>query len=440
MWHRHLSRRRFLVLGGTGLLSAGLWGRSAAQTSTVGPIRVGVVIPTRTGSLSIDAALYDFVGEAARMGSIFAEDQIGDQAELQGLNLEVLLASSPSAEAAFRAGQRLVATEGICALIGGLGEGQAEALSVVAQERRLPFFNIGSPSNALREERCNPYVFHIEASAAMYLDAIVMWHAQEERRWFVIYEDSDGGVALQRQALQSISKHAPGGKVTGMSSVLPEQPAYLSEFNAIRDTKAEIILLLVNARDQVAFLSQYETTKLEAPVAAFPDPVTQTRDYYGAVAFQAPRFGSGHRVSLWDTTLNAHGAGELNDQFMSRWGTVMDPPAWAAYQAIKIVFEAIVATESLDADRIIEHLESPQTVFDVQKGTQVSFRPWDHQLRQPLYVVKIDSSAEYGISLAQQIALASVIEEVPSTYRSNTSTLEQLDLLGTGLNASRCQF
>ena len=440
MWYQHLTRRRLLVLGGTAV-AAKLCGVSLGQVSVANSIRIGAVFPTKTGEMAIRTSIYDVIGEAARMGAILAGDELGTQADPLGMRLEVLLASSPNADAAFRAGQRLVATEGVSALIGGLGEGQAEALSAVANEHRIPFFNIGSPSAALRGEICSRYTFHVEASAAMYLDALADWFAESDhRRWFVIYEDSGEGAALHDRAVKAITQHQAGGEVVGAAAVVPEQPVYTAEVEAIRRADADVVLLLLDPLDQIPFLAQSESMGLDVPMAPFPDPVTQTRDYFATARYQAPRVGPGHRIVLWETTLEANGAGELNDHFMARWGEPVNPTAWAAYQAVKIFYNAVVSTGTLEGSVLVDYLESPEAVFDVQKGTGVSFRSWDHQLRQPLYVVNIDPEAEWGPELTRRVELVDLVGELPAAPTSDILPAERLDLLGDGPGESDCYF
>lgn len=410
------------------------------QPEAAEPMRIGTVIPTRTGATAVRASVYDLVGEAARMGALLAEEDVGTQAESSGVQLHVLMASSPSVEAAYRAGQRLVATEGVHALIGGIGEGQAEALAIVAEENRIPFFNIGSPSLELRGENCNRYTFHIEASAAMYLDALVDWFVSADRhRWFIVYEDSEEGAARQLRALTAIAQHQ-SSDVVGMAAVAPGQPAYVEELDAARQVDADVILLLLDPLDQIAFLSQKESVGPDVPVAPFPDPVTQTRDYLGAVQYRAKEAGSGIRAALWETTLERHGAGELNSRFMSRWGQPMDPSAWSAYQAISMLFEAAKATGTSEASPLIDFLESPQAIFNVQKGPGVSFRSWDHQLRQPLYLVNIDPEAEWREVLRNKLDFADLVAELPRAYSPEVEPIERLDRLGDGPNESSCHY
>ena len=100
-----------------------------------------------------------------------------------------------------------------------------------------------------------------------------------------------------------------------------------------------VLLLLADWRSELDFLSRYESSGLTPAVTGFPSPVTQTRHFYYASRQAAPVAGSGHRAALWEATLDAYGARELNARFAARWGQPMDPPAWSAYQAVKIAFE-----------------------------------------------------------------------------------------------------
>ena len=172
----------------------------------------------------------------------------------------------------------------------------------------------------------------------------------------------------------------------------------------------------------------------------FPDVVSQTRDYIVSARYLVPTTGPAHRVALWDTTLAANGAQAFNEGFMTRWSTPTDPTGWAAHSAVKILFEASQAAGTLDGPALVQYLESPRAVFDLNKGTGVSFRPWDHQLRQPLYVVRVDQDVEWRRDdVATWVALASVAAEYPAAGAAGDST-QRLDQFGDGAADLACRF
>ena len=78
------------------------------------------------------------------------------------------------------------------------------------------------------------------------------------------------------------------------------------------------------------------------------------------------------------------------------------------------------------------YMLSADSVFDLHKGVGVSFRPWDRQLRQSLYLVKINGNA------ASAAALGLLVGELPAIYLPGTGLIERLDQLGDLAAQSRC--
>jgi ABC-type branched-subunit amino acid transport system substrate-binding protein len=439
MWDRWLTRRQLLALGGTAL-AANLLGGALAKEGP--PVRIGAVLPERVERTGRRTDGYGIAGEAGRRGAILGSEDYGlDAYQPAGRNLDLLISSAPTGSAAFRAARRLAATEEIVALIGGFGMDQAQALSQVAEERNILFFNIGSPSDALRAGQCSRNTFHVEASAAMYLDALVASFVRSGfRRLFFTYAGSKEGEALYRRGIVAVEEHDAGAGEVGKAVVHPTAPSTIDAIADIAKARPDAVLLLMDWRSQLDFLGQYEAAGLRIPVTGFPEPVAQTREFFALSRDIARRSGAGQRVTLWEATLDANGAGELNDRFMSRWGEPLDPPAWAAYAAVKIIHESVNATGTLEGSELVEYLESPEAAFDVQKGSVVSFRPWDHQLRQPLYLVQIDPEAEWGMQLSRKLDFANLVEELPAHYPSEADAIERLDLFGDGPNESNCGF
>lgn len=384
------------------------------SSSEDGIVRVGLIMPTRTGISSIASSLYEVVGEGARMGALLVEGHLARVSGPDSPEIKLLTASAPDAGTARRAAERLVTTEGVHVLIGGIGPGQAEALADAAERHRVPFLNIGSPDMRLRE-RSNRYVFHIEASADMYMQALIDWYeSQGVNRWFVVYEETDSGEVLLDVALKLLAEK-PGAEIVGQVGVVVEQPTYYNELYDARDAGADAVLLLTHAVDQVAFLSQMAVVFPVGAAASYPDPVTQTRDFLGAARVRYDAMGLAARVALWDTTLDSESADDLNMRYIGRWGKPMDPSAWAAYQAVRIVHQAVEATGKPGGDAFVDYLESPATAFEMAKGQLLSFGREDHQLRQPLYVVRPDPDAQWAITVWNQVNFAEVVAELPGS-------------------------
>ncbi|HEY4200624.1 MAG TPA: ABC transporter substrate-binding protein [Devosiaceae bacterium] len=434
-----ITRRHFLAASGSAALSIGLFGNARAQEAAAKPLRVATVFPSSTGQSLIKASLNDYIGDGGRMGAVLADSLVGDAASKQGLQLTILLANSPTVDAAIRAGERLVEIEDIHALIGGVGDGQAEALSAIAEKAGIPFFNVGETSDALRKA-CRRHTFHVEASDAMYLDALAnLSAAQKYSRWFVVHEDTDTGAALLQRAKDAWTRLG-NGEVVGAAAVQHAKLLYNEDLDSLAKSGADVVVLLLDDADQIAFLQQQEVAGIKLPSLTLPHTLTQTRDYIAAARYEAKTTNPTHRIALWDTTMTANGAGEFNDRYKSQYGEPADPTAWSAFHAIKIMADTVHAVGSTDADAVIKHLESPDTTFDVLKGPGVSFRPWDHQLRQPLYAIKVDQNLEWSrTSLDSRINIATFDGEVPAATAGDHPQ-KRFDKLGDDASQSACKF
>jgi len=128
-------------------------------------------------------------------------------------------------------------------------------------------------------------------------------------------------------------------------------------------------------------------------------------------------------IEMWSGRLERFGAAQLNDRFQSRFHRPMDSQAWAGWFAVKVAWEANLRARTTDASAIAEFLDRETAQFDGQKGVPLSFRHWDHQLRQPLYAVAASSSSA-------PIAIPD----------STGGSRADLDVLGTNQEASSCHW
>lgn len=137
--------------------------------------------------------------------------------------------------------------------------------------------------------------------------------------------------------------------------------------------------------------------------------------------------GAASRTVLWHPVLERYGAAQLNDRYRARFAAEMDELAWAGWMAVKVLWEASLRARSTEPAALVDHLRKGSTQFDGHKGWPLSFRPWDHQLRQPLYLVD-------GVGAA-----ARVIAEAPTRAEgSEIPARELLDRFGAKVITSTC--
>jgi hypothetical protein len=106
-------------------------------------------------------------------------------------------------------------------------------------------------------------------------------------------------------------------------------------------------------------------------------------------------------LALWHASLVAYGAAQLNDRFRARFGRGMTSPAWAAWVAVKIAAEAALRVRGVAPAALAGYLARPGVRFDGHKGRPLTFGARDHQLHQPLYLVRAGAA---GVERAEEIA------------------------------------
>ena len=399
-------------------------------------VRVGVIAP----ALTRQAHGMELIGEAARRGAVLAQNSIARTAERDEVGFEVLFASAPSFEATLRAADRLVALHGVQAIVGGFDDATAVALSERASAYGVPFFNTGSSLTALRNELCAPTTLHVEASAAMYLDAVVAGGAvPSDRDWFVVFEAGTSGDVLHERLATTLERLGDSGRVVGSARVEPRQFVFFDVLDQIRAADAGAVLVVLGTESTDQFLVQYEMMGLEASLGIVPTQFAQTRDVALRYRQSAPRSGAGARPALWDTTLESYGAADLNERYTSRNADPMESAAWSTYAAVMSVYAAARAGAAFDAEALVAFLTDPATEIDLGKGPGTSFRAWDNQLRQPLYLVQVDPDASWGSAVSTRVALASVVGQVPE-LADGVDPRAVLDLLGDDETTSACTF
>jgi len=380
-----------------------------------GPPAIGVIGPSTTGRRSNRASLYDVVGDAARNGALLAERDGSDLAP--GADAVFRHAVTPSAEAAERAVDRLIATEGIDVLVGGLGEGQAERLASAAAEHGALFLNTGSIDLGLRQRRYAT-TLHVEADAGAYLDVLVDRHAQAgARRWFVVHADDEESALRLEAARDAVARHGCGGEIVGVAAVEALLPTYVDVFGEVGARDADAILLMVGPSDQIAFGGQARQFGVEAQIAALAGPVAQTRDYLAAERERTVARSDVTRVVAWEPSRTR--ASELSDRYLGRFAQPMEASAYPSYQAVIAALQAIEATDSVRASDLRAWLVDPETNITSPKGPGVAFDEDTRQLRQPLDVIEVVADAKWRNTPDGKLGTARFVASVPDVDRSS---------------------
>ncbi|QIK39935.1 ABC transporter substrate-binding protein [Pontivivens nitratireducens] len=404
--------------------------QAQAQTEPLSQIHIGVILPSTSEGTELDHA----VAQAAQQGVVLATEEFTQNATMFGIDFAVVTAEAEGPDV-IAAAEDLLAGGDVFAIAGGFDAEEGRLLSQWANENTVPFVNLFASDDRLRNELCAATSFHVAPSSAMYLDALTGWYVRAGlRNWFVVRSEDEESAAQYERLGRALSERHFGAREVGHAVLTPGVGLQDDALDAIAGSGADVVVLLSPAQDQLDALVRLEKRNLDLLVTGFPHPQTQTRTFFAASRDAAPVLGVGMRALAWEPTLDAYGARELNARYMDRWDQPMESAAWAGYQGIKVLFESAMFSSSTEVEPVLSYLAAPGSVFDVWKGIGTSFRPWDHQLRQPLYLSKIDPAATETRLLGQ------LVGELPAIYMPGTEPVERLDQIGDLPGQSQCRL
>ena len=193
-----------------------------AQGMPEGAVRIGVILPYVPDTPT--AALSAAVARAARQGAVIADEEFKFNSELLGIDFSVLTETASGADVV-AAAEQLVGG-GAFAIIGGFTTQEASALSTWAKTRGVPFINVGASADSLRHELCSAAMFHLEPSAAMYLDAFVGWYVRSGfRQWYFVQEETAEARSQYERIRWSMQERHFGARGERAAALLWRQPS-----------------------------------------------------------------------------------------------------------------------------------------------------------------------------------------------------------------------
>ena len=230
--------------------------------------------------------------------------------------------------------------------------------------------NIRSNEEALRQELCRSNVFHIVPDWAMRADALgqyLIW--KKWPRWFVIRGNTDA----DKEYVEMIKRTAArfGGKVVG-EKVYDLPPGARNTDSGYQQVQGQIpmetesapehdVIWVANTDEGFGDYLMYRTY--------LPDPVVGTQ---------------GLQALAWDPSYTEYGAMHFQNglpKLAKRKPVERDYTAWLGGRALT---DGIMRSGKTTPPEVKAYLLSDQFKLEGFKGQAMSFRTWDHQLRQPI--------------------------------------------------------
>ena len=282
----------------------------------------------------------------------------------QNAGVEFALESAEAATAAELIKQvETLQAKGVRFILSDLPAATLSEVASAFKGKDVVFFNVSAPDDSLRQAQCQAVVFHTLPNHAMQADALVQYLVAHKWKQVLVLE----GEAPEDKLLTAAFERA--AKRYG-AEIVAKRPFVLGNDPRERD-KNNIALLTGDEDYDVVYIadSHGEFARNAAYQTLLPRPVIGSE---------------GLNALAWNWAWERHGAPQVEKRFEKKAERRMSDPDWAAWMAVKAIATAVQQTNGADFAKLRDFLTAPDTTLDGAKGNASSFRPWDHQLRQPL--------------------------------------------------------
>jgi ABC-type branched-subunit amino acid transport system substrate-binding protein len=422
---RRISRRTFLrlapSLGMAGVHSAAaLYAMAATNAQAQTPRVVRIAHLSRRQGHDAEMARY------AIMGAQLGVEEADITAGMFGTKVELIIEDAATPENMPALVRKLSAQEHLSAIIAALDDTTTASLSVFAQQERVVCLNTTARGGDLRGDKCQRSTFHVEPDLAMYTHAMGQWLMQNNRkRWYYVVSESGFGQEVYHRSRRFLQHQ--GGTDLGRSVITSGQSDYQGVLAHLGGVEVEAVVVALTGEELRQFLQQSRAAGLETLLAGVP---------LDMIALWQASLESlqGVWVASWYHGLERFSARELNRRFYRRFEKPAEGFAWANWAAVKLVMEGVLRSASTETAALVTYLESAPP-FDGHKGRSLTFRDWNHQLRQPLYVLKVREDRPENPWDRLQL-----IGELPPPAVPGRSVVEALDTLGEPQTESLCRL
>jgi ABC transporter substrate binding protein (PQQ-dependent alcohol dehydrogenase system) len=241
------------------------------------------------------------------------------------------------------------------------------------RDRGTLLFNAGAIDERLREADCRANVIHTAPTRSMLADALgqyLVW--KQWKRWLLVTgshdEDKLFADALRRAATRF------GARIV--------QERSFEDAGGARRTDSGVTLI---QRQMPVFTQQ--APAYDVLVAADESEVFGAYLPYRTWDPRPVAGSAGLVPKSWDAAQDQWGAVQMQNRFMklnSRRMTALDMQAWTA---VRMIGEATSRTGAGEAKTIADFIKGPDFSLAAFKGTRLTLRDWNLQLRQPILLV-----------------------------------------------------
>lgn len=263
-------------------------------------------------------------------------------------------------------------SKGISTILADLSAVQLLALADAAQAKRIIVFNVGATDDRLREEDCRANVFHTAPTRSMLADGLAQYLIWKQwHRWALIYGSHERD-RLFADALRRAAERF-GAEIVAEKEFTDTGAARRTDSGVVQIQRQMPVFTQGLAEHDILLVAdESEVFGTYVPFRTWqPRPVAGT---------------AGLMPSAWHPASEQWGGTQIQNRFAKATGRRMLSKDMSAWTAARIVGEAATRTRSSDPTEITRFIRSEEFSIAAFKGQKLTFRRWNWQLRQPIFI------------------------------------------------------
>jgi branched-chain amino acid transport system substrate-binding protein len=312
---------------------------------------------------------------------------------------------------------KLINSDRVVAMAGMAASSIGLAVSNVASAAKIPLVLGGPSASELTGSQCRystfragkPPTYPMVHSVVPYL----LSHDKAKRWYFIAYDYSWGheGVKMTTDILDK-----QGAKIVGTDLVPVGTKDYSSFLLKVRRAEPSVLFVMLGGTDMAALINQFTAFGLQ-----------ETTTLSGGVMDNSVAWQVGDKMTgVWPVPFyyKDPAVKEFTDAYMAKYNSVPGNQSWQDYMAVKSIITAMNAAGTTDFGPVIKQLENMK--MDV-KGMPGHYRAFDHQLVQPIYVIKTKAAEALR---ADKWDWGEIVAKVPTSTDSYDSLFGDAAMVG----------
>ncbi|HET7305949.1 MAG TPA: ABC transporter substrate-binding protein [Segeticoccus sp.] len=263
----------------------------------------------------------------------------------------------------------------------------ALAVAGVAAQKHKLYINIGAGTTELTGDQCNKYTFHWAYDTYMLANGTGTTVTKGgDKNWEIIYPDYAFGQDMTKSFKQAVTD--AGGNVMGTIATPFPNDNFATYLTKAAAKKPDVIGTMQAGGDLINVVKQYNQAGLAKKGIDLAVGLMFITDVHsvGAEAFQGTKYTTSW---YWDADDKNR---KWADRFMDKTDTRPSFAHAANYSAALQYLEAVQATGTDDADKIVSNLEGKKIDDVFLRDGQV--RAKDHNVIHDVYLAEVKDPAD----------------------------------------------